>query len=94
MPFLHVRVRLIDRRGKFNVRLVRNFFRFLIIERRFRAASRNVHGQQVRAEALHLVGDLLRRALADSDERNDGGNADNDAEHREQRSHFVRQVCF
>ena len=40
-------------------------------------------GQQVRAEAGQPVGDVRRRALADADEGDDRGDADDDAEHRQ-----------
>ena len=44
-----------------------------------------VDRQQVRAEALELLGDAARRALADADQRDHRGDADDHAEHRQGR---------
>ena len=47
-------------------------------------------GQQVRAEAREAVRDVRGGALADADERDDRGDADDDAEHRQGRPEPAR----
>ena len=47
------------------------------------------HDDDVRAETLDLLLDLLLRAAADGDQDHDGGHADDDAEHRQDAAHPI-----
>ena len=49
------------------------------------------HEDEIRADALHLPGDLRARAVAQRHERHHRCHADDDAEHRQQGAPFVRQ---
>jgi hypothetical protein len=51
-----------------------------------RRAEAGVYGQQVGAEVSELIADSLGSSLGDTDERHDGGDADDHAQHREHRS--------
>ena len=80
--------------------LRRNGLGVIVLERLHRA-GRTARAAAVRgarhdrdgvgAEALEVRGDARAHAHANGDERDDGGDADDDAEHRQERAHLVRK---
>src|SRR5207344_1257607 len=58
--------------------------------RRRAAATGRADREEVRPKPGQAVGDVRRRALADADEGDDRGDADDDAEHRQRRAQPAR----